>query len=85
MRYLVTKDFIDKHTGESHDAGTIMDIDEERASEILSTCEVILPVEEIFKVEAAKAAAEEEAAPTEGDAPKPGNRRRAKKAAGDAQ
>ncbi len=50
MPYLVKKDFIDKHTGEEHKAGDVIDIAEERASEILATCEVILPLDELIAV-----------------------------------
>lgn len=48
MHYLVTKNFIDKHTGERHSAGTFAELSDDRAAEILAKCEVILPVSAII-------------------------------------
>lgn len=48
MHYLVTKSFIDKHTGEKRNAGTFVELSDDRAAEILATCEVILPVSAII-------------------------------------
>lgn len=48
MHYLVTKSFIDKHTGERHSAGTFAELSDDRAAEILAKCEVILPVSAII-------------------------------------
>lgn len=50
MHYLVTKNFIDKHTGERHSAGTFIELSDDRAAEILATCEVILPVSAIIEM-----------------------------------
>ena len=78
MPYLVKKDFIDKHTGEEHKAGDVIDIAEERASEILATCEVILPLDELI---AAYSPAQTEAVLPEGEkkVAAPSRRTRAKK------
>ena len=48
MHYLVTKSFIDKHTGERRIAGTFVEYSGDRAAEILGKCEVILPVSAII-------------------------------------
>ena len=48
MHYLVTKNFIDKHTGERRSAGTFVELSDDRAAEILAKCEVILPVSAII-------------------------------------
>lgn len=48
MHYLVTKSFIDKHTGERRSAGTFVEFSDDRAAEILGKCEVILPVSAII-------------------------------------
>ena len=45
---LVTKSFIDKHTGERRIAGTFVEYSGDRAAEIHGKCEVILPVSAII-------------------------------------
>ncbi len=93
MKYLVTKDFTDKHTAERYKAGAVIELSEERADEILATCEVVLPLDALIAEHMAseEPAAEEpvaeepvaeEPVAEEAEQPKPAARRsRAKKGA----
>lgn len=78
MLHLVKKDFTDKHTGEDYKAGDVIDISEERADEILQTCEVILPLDKIIAAYVPATEPAEEPANEEKEQTKP-TRRRTKK------
>lgn len=81
MLYLVKKDFTDKRTGEDHAAGDVIDITEERASEILATCELILPLDEIIAANASALNAAKEAAAIEAEEPEETEKKASKPAA----
>lgn len=79
MHYLVTKSFIDKHTGERRIAGTFVELSGDRAAEILGKCEVILPVSAIIDMygsEVEDAAAADPASVTAEAQPKKATARR---------
>ncbi len=50
MKYKVIENFIDKHTGERHTVGKILEITKERAEEILSKGELITKVKTTKRV-----------------------------------
>ncbi len=84
MTYLIRKDFTDKYTGDHYEAGAVVEFSDERAAEILSTCEVILPLDDLIAAHASTAETNQKVDPAaETDQAKPAARRtRTKKEAG---